>query len=279
MPRLTKVDEPVNGTYTDDIDALSRTEKTSLHEMFPPPSIEAEVADRSLQSQATAHMHSLVNQMAIDAKRAGMPLEAFAMLPVEKREQLMRQRRSGTGLSEADLVQFKEADLARSGESGDVTEVARQAMKRDQMLLPEADQRSHVILCDPPVEVVVNGELRRFHPGTSKVLRKALGAKLDAGFTLEPHHDFLPDPSHPCELSTSAVFGMMGRPCEYRGRSAQEVELHMQCSHRREYAMGLERARREQQDLQLEIARAQLEATRAQMRSVEREKVLADGNG
>ncbi len=93
----------------------------------------------------------------------------------------------------------------------------------------------YVPMCDPYIELVVDGHPVRYHPDVSKIPVKSIGQKQRRGFTATPAYPFIPKPDKPCPLTDAAVWGMQAKPCTYLGRDDTEVNDHMKATHPNEY--------------------------------------------
>lgn len=89
----------------------------------------------------------------------------------------------------------------------------------------------YCVMCDPPIEVVLDGVRQKVHPDTSIISLLQVQQKRKAGFETYPKYRFLPKPTIPCEMTSELVFGLAGKPCEYKGRTQKEVIIHMQSTH------------------------------------------------
>lgn len=232
----------------------------------PDRSVTDELARIDAEAQQTAFDASLEAQDAAEADRIGVDVETWRKLPEDVRERLSM---AGMPVQSGKIVEVADELNDEGALSGVAGKTYFDNLVRK--LAAEEDPRHYILMCDPPVEMTINGVKRLYHPSTSKVPRRAMADRLKDGFTQFPKYPFLPPPTEACPITDAAVFGFASKPCPYKGyEGSDDVEIHMKFAHPVEFEMREKRLERQKAELQIEIQREQLRLARIQADAAER---------
>jgi hypothetical protein len=267
-----------------DVSYVTNTIHDAVQRMREPES-DAVVQERHIRQQVSnAQQQALVERDRSEAEEVGMPYALYATLTdVQRKAVHDYASKKGAAQAEREWGQDKTYAPIRLTEAdeGRLTDQrAFEAVKR--ALITKSDRKSHTLLCDPPVELEIDGEVQLFHPGVSKIPHKLRDKKIEKrGFTSDPLYPFLPPPTLPCEFNAISIGTARVVGCSYLGRTEDEVDTHARRKHPQEVAAresreAREKARidRENHAMQMEERQAALEQLRInnELKKVELER-------
>ena len=135
------------------------------------------------------------------------------------------------------------------------------------------DYENFVPMFSPVQEVRLteDGPLTKYHERIAKIPRLEIRQKWSAGWRLDQSAPMLPHGTIECPMRNSVVLGVMGARCPYRGRTDEDIEVHMTWCHPEENRGRLRKLDNERRDREIDASRraadasvAQAEASRAQ---------------
>lgn len=207
-------------------------------------------ADVAAQQQVSEERHALEVQIEhrdrTAAEAAGMSYEAWLGLSANQRAKIIHDQAERAAKDDEATPLAKAIELTEDHRA----KTNAQFMQLSRDLIPVEDKASHVLMCDPPVEAVVDGKVGKYHPGVSRITVRQMSQKAAQGFTVNPRFPFLPKPQMRCEMASVPVGSMIGAPCDYAGYTDQDVDLHMKYTHPEEYRLRAERLARQRDERQ-----------------------------
>ncbi len=255
-----RLPEPPASTPEPDISFV--TERSAAESIRQPESNEAMAARLDQADEDNAYTAALAARDAAAAAEAGVDPDLFATFSIEQKQQALgRSLARKTGQT---ATTFTAKDFSKGGLSTEMSEAQFASLSRS--LVDLSDEKSHVVMCDPPIDVWIDGELKTIHPGVSRIGINARDRARKKGFTLYPRYPFMPEPTISCKIA--ALSGEIHRVCDYKGHTDRAVEDHMEDVHRTEYARLKQRDAASREELSLKLLQRQVELAERQAAAV-----------